>query len=149
MSSSPPSPTFVSSGDHSVDYSNTGDSPPPSDMFSTPKSLKSATGVTDHSQTLQTSELNRTSWAKEIEGKVSVFDKPVAEFLDVFVPGPGASRRANAERIKDAFRGVPVASNETEKYPDLVRRLCVSLRVRLLKYFLADQRAQNSRQRVH
>ena len=90
-------------------------------MFSTPKSLKSATGVTDHSQTLQTSELNRTSWAKEIEGKVSVFDKPVDEFLDVFVPGTGASRQVTAESIKGAFGDVPIASKEAEKYPDLVR----------------------------
>ena len=121
MSSSPPSPAFVSSGDYFAGNSNTGDSPPSSDMLGTPKAVKSTTGVTKYSQTLQTSELNRLSWEKEIEGKVSVFDKPVDEFLDVFVPGPSASRRMNAERIKDAFVDVPVASNETEKYPDLVR----------------------------
>lgn len=95
------------------------------DMHGTPKSQKGGTCVTDYSQTLQTSDLNRTSWAKEIEGKVSVFDKPLDEFLDVFVPGPGASRQLHARRIKNAFGDVPLKSNETEKYPDLVRRLCV------------------------
>ena len=122
---SPSSPACVSPGNYSVEYYDLDDSSSSSIMLGTPKSLKSTTGVTDYSQTLQTSELNRLSWEKEIAGKVSVFDKPLDEFLDVFVPGRGASRQLHARKIKNAFLDVPLESNETEKYPDLVRRLCV------------------------
>ena len=47
---------------------------------------------------LQTSEVERLPWAQEIEGKVNVFNKPVEEFLNVFVPGRGPSDHKKASR---------------------------------------------------
>ena len=101
---------------------------PDFDDYSTPFTMTHGTPsskkygcATRYSQTLQSSEFNRTSWEKEIEGKVSVFSKPAESFLDVFVPGPGASRRRYEAKIKNAFKDVPLEGNETEKYPDLLR----------------------------
>ena len=101
---------------------------PDFDDYSTPFTMTHGTPsskkygcATRYSQTLQSSEFNRTSWEKEIEGKVSVFSEPAEGFLDVFVPGPGASRRRYEAKIKNAFKDVPLEGNETEKYPDLVR----------------------------
>ena len=90
-------------------------------VYGTPGSKKGGYGVTHYSQTRQTSELNRMSWEKEIEGKVSVFDEPVESFLDVFVPGRGASRRRYEAKIKNTFKVVPSEGIESDKYTDLVR----------------------------
>lgn len=115
----------VSAADYPLEYSEANGATTSSDMLGTPKSVKSTTGVTHYSQTLQTSELNKMSWAKELEGKVNLYDKPLDEFLDVFVPGPGASRALHADRVKNAFKDVSLTGREAEKYPDLVRRLHV------------------------
>ncbi|EPS97252.1 hypothetical protein FOMPIDRAFT_87163 [Fomitopsis schrenkii] len=95
----------VSSVDDPVEYSEPNSSFSSSDMFGTPNARKSGSGVTEHTQTRQTSELNKTSWAKEIEGKVSVLDKPLDQFLD------------------DAFKDAPLTGNKTDKYPDLMKGL--------------------------
>ncbi|EPS97690.1 hypothetical protein FOMPIDRAFT_1024958, partial [Fomitopsis schrenkii] len=123
--SSSSSQSSVSSGDHSIDsYSHSNYSSSSSDMlFGTPKSAKGGTGVTQHGHTLQKHEVNRSSWAKEIKGKVSVFDAPVKDFLDIFVPGPKPSKRPSKKILRDAFVNVDPNGKEVDKYPDLIEGL--------------------------
>lgn len=59
-------------------------------MQATPPSNKSGTKTTNRSQTLQTSELNRDSWADELKGKISLFDEPLGEFFKQLVPSSTA-----------------------------------------------------------
>ncbi|EPS97271.1 hypothetical protein FOMPIDRAFT_1052487 [Fomitopsis schrenkii] len=123
--SSSSSQSSVSSGDHSIDsYSDSNHSSSSSDMlFGTPISAKGGTGVTQQGHTRQKHEVNRSSWAKEIEGKVSVFDAPVKDFLDVFVPGPKSSKRPSKKTLRGAFVNVDADGKEVEKYPDLIEGL--------------------------
>lgn len=71
-------------------------------------------------ETLNTNDVKRLSWAQEIEDMISVFDKPVQDFLDVFVPGPTPSRQPSNNSLKDDFREVGGKDNK----PYLVRRVC-------------------------
>ena len=97
-------------------------------LLGTPPTKKGTTGFTRYEQTLPTSEVNKLSWKKEIEGKISVFDGPVSKFLDVFVPEPNlrVPKKASRNAIASAFHSLVVEkSSEAEKYPYLVRRIYI------------------------
>ncbi|KAI0730081.1 hypothetical protein C8Q72DRAFT_911182 [Fomitopsis betulina] len=67
---------------------------------------------------LNTNDMKRLSWAQEIEDVISVFDKPIQDFLDVFVPGPTPSRKPSNNSLKDDFK---VGGKDNK--PDLIRGL--------------------------
>ena len=93
-------------------------------VHGTPGSKKGLTSHPCYEDTLQTSEVNKLSWAKEIEGKVSVFDGPVENFLDIFVPKPDSECpvKPSDANIRSAFESdMTGKGTETNKYPALVR----------------------------
>ena len=93
-------------------------------VHGTPGSKKGLTSHPRYEDTLQTSEVNKLSWAKEIEGKVSVFDGPVDDFLDIFVPKPDSEcpGKPSDANIRNAFESMITGKGkEARKYPALVR----------------------------
>lgn len=90
-------------------------------MQATPPSNKSGTKTTNKSQTLQTSELNRDSWADEIEGKINLFDKPLGEFFKQFVPSPSPFLGKRPwSHPTDVFRAAPITTKEADTYKHTV-----------------------------
>ncbi|KAH9930116.1 uncharacterized protein B0H18DRAFT_1209608 [Fomitopsis serialis] len=105
--------------------------------------------MTQHSQTLQSSNRNRDSqaWAVEIDGKISFFDRRLPDFFTQYIPCdtpfPGYRPWGNPS---DVFEAVPVDVKETAKYPELL----VGLRS-LVQEFEPERRplfAEGSRCRV-
>ena len=124
---SPSSLSSVYSADDLTSHSPSDELyPSDTDMLvhGTPGSKKGLTSHPRYEDTLQTSEVNKLSWAKEIEGKVSVFDGPVEDFLDIFVPKPDSEclGKPSDANIRNAFENnMTGKGTETNKYPALVR----------------------------
>lgn len=72
-------------------------------------------------QLLQTSEVEGLPWAQEIEGKVNVFNKPVHEFLDVFVPGRGPPKPPSKKVLNNAFKKTGAKGKKVDQSSILVR----------------------------
>ncbi|EPS97261.1 hypothetical protein FOMPIDRAFT_1052478 [Fomitopsis schrenkii] len=108
---------------------------------------KNRPGATPYSgKLLGTSEVNRLPWTQEIEGKIILFNEPVEEFLDVFVPGPRPSKQLFEKNPMDAFKAVNLNGKRGEELP----RLISGLRS-LVQEFEAERKptfAQGSRCRV-
>lgn len=123
---SSPSQTTPFSADDPIGHSYSDDfSSSEADMLvhGTPATKKGTTSHSRYEDTRQTSEVNRQSWAKEIEGKISVFDGAVDDFLDIFVPKPGSeySEKPFDAKMKNAFKDINTEKGkEAEKYPSLV-----------------------------
>ncbi|KAH9930115.1 uncharacterized protein B0H18DRAFT_1209607 [Fomitopsis serialis] len=122
-----PSSSFSSSAswtEGSSESSISSDFPPSPDMQGTPSKKKSSTGITQHEQTLQSSQVNKDSWASEIDGKISLFDRTLPEFFQHYVPceSPFPGDRPWRE-ASDVFGDVPVDGKETAKYPELLSGL--------------------------
>ena len=90
-------------------------------MQATPRSNKSGTKTTKKSQTLQTSELNRDSWADELKDKISLFDQSLGEFFNQLVPSasPFVGTRPWSDPT-DIFAAVPHTRKEIDTYEHIV-----------------------------
>ncbi|EPS97687.1 hypothetical protein FOMPIDRAFT_1052244 [Fomitopsis schrenkii] len=80
-------------------------------------------GGSPYWQLLETNEVNRLPWAKEIENKINLFNAPVEEFLDVFVPGPRPSKKLTKKSLMYAFKTVRFEDKQGEECPTLIRGL--------------------------
>ena len=151
---SPSSLLSVYSADDLIEHS-ASDELYPSDIdmlvHGTPGSKKGLTSHPRYEDTLQTSEVNKLSWAKEIEGKVSVFDGPVNDFLDIFVPKPDSEcpgKHSNAN-IRNAFESIMTGKGkEVRKYPALVRCILPAENDSATEIIDLDSGPQDAGQRV-
>ncbi|TFY54158.1 hypothetical protein EVJ58_g9019, partial [Rhodofomes roseus] len=93
-------------------------------MYGTMRSRKSGNGVATKEQAVGSSEVNKDSWAAEINGKINVFDKSLVEFFDTYVPCEAASRAARPwNDPATPFKTVPTTGRETEMYPHIIKGL--------------------------
>ncbi|TFY58394.1 hypothetical protein EVJ58_g6444 [Rhodofomes roseus] len=93
-------------------------------MYGTMRSRKSGNGVATKEQAVGSSEVNKDSWAAEINGKTNVFDKSLVEFFDNYVPCEAPSRAARPwNDPATPFKTVPTAGRETEMYPHIIKGL--------------------------
>lgn len=111
-------------------------------LYGTVNVKKGGTTITQHDQTLQTSELNKSSWAKEIEGKISVVNAPVAKFLDVYVPK--STETPPAIDLTGVFCDVDTTGKEVRMYEGLVRCILHEARNVATEGGGTDQGAWNS-----
>ncbi|KAH9930100.1 uncharacterized protein B0H18DRAFT_1209596 [Fomitopsis serialis] len=94
------------------------------DMYGTPRIQKSNVSITQKKQTLQSSEVNKESWAAEIDGKISLFDEDIKDFFDVYVPfdNPFGGSRPWSDPAA-VFADVPSSGPETARYPAQIKAL--------------------------
>lgn len=95
-------------------------------MQATPRSNKSGTKTTKKSQTIQTSEVNRDSWADELKDKISLFDAPLSEFFNKLVPSTGWFMGARPwSDPTEVFATVPKTKKEIDTYDHIVSFSCL------------------------